>query len=184
MLRTLLASLAIAAAAPQSDPGAAVAGVPTYTILEGMLRFADDGAAEKLLRSLDLLAPVLAEHDRLLGPRDIGREIGAARTPIEQRRLIEILVARDVATLLARTEREGVAARRRTLVKTARLEWSLVEAAWARRDQRRAFELSAHFRDAGAAAQAEDAEALGRAALQLRMLLDALIGEGPGRARE
>jgi hypothetical protein len=183
MASLALASLLGAALLLQQPAPAPAAGVPAYTIFQGMLRFAEEGATDKLLRSVELLAPRLAEQERLLGPRDIAGEFARARTTAEQRSVVEVLVARNVAALLEAAGGEASAARRRTLVKTARLEWGLVEAAWVRGDQRRGFELAALFRDAGAAAQAEDGDGLRQVLAQLRMLLESMLDAAP-RARE
>ena len=136
--------------------------VPAFSVFEGMLRFAEAGERDKINRSLELLGPVLAEHDRVLGPG-----ASAALTAAFQssdtgvlKRAVQALVARDVAVLLRRLA-GATRDRARTWARTASLEWRLIEAAALARDLRAAQSISGGLRDVGDAVDAGDRDEAG-----------------------
>jgi hypothetical protein len=158
---TLLVA-ALALAAGPAEPDRSQMGVPAFSVFEGMLRFAAAGERDKIDRSLDLLAPVLAEHDRIFGTGSSAAVTAAMRT--DDKGDIELavrtLVARDVAVLLRRLA-GAPRDRARTWARTAMLEWRLIEGTALARDLRAAQSISLELRDLGDAIGAGDVEEAG-----------------------
>lgn len=132
------------------------------TVFEAMLRQAEQGELERVRRSMDVLAPVMAEHERILGATE-RREVAArVLTPDRNAALrgVRRLVAMDVIVLL-RSMRDAPSQRARTLLLTAGLEWRLVEPAVAQVDARSAQAISARFRDLASGMNDGDLGAVG-----------------------
>ena len=136
--------------------------VPPARIFESMLRLAEEGDLERVRRSMEALAPVMAEHERVLGAAEHGETTTLLRSAEKDvvLRGVRRLVARDVIVLL-RSMPDAPPDRARTLLLTAALEWRLLEAAVARRDMRSAQGISARFRDLSAATSEGDSGAIG-----------------------
>lgn len=102
--------------------------VPAFSVFEGMLRFAAAGERDKINRSLELLGPILVEHDRALGQGSSAAVTAALRNAdgAALELAVQVLVARDVAVLLKRLADES-RDRARTWARTAILEWRLIE---------------------------------------------------------
>jgi hypothetical protein len=134
--------------------------VPPLRIFEGMLRLAEAGDLERMRLSLDLLAPVLAEHERVLGAeRAEGSALAQASDAAEALRGVRRLVARDVVVLL-RGLQDAPTDRARTRLLTASLEWRLLEPVVMRVDARAAQGISARLRDLGEAIAQSDRAAV------------------------
>ncbi len=102
-----------------------------YQIYERMLLLAEMGETEKLRRAFSLVEPLTREHAAALGRRaDDVTALIQSDAASERLRGVRRLVARDVATLLL-----GVANaptdRARTLLRSASIQWSLLEASTA-----------------------------------------------------
>jgi hypothetical protein len=118
--------------------------VPPSTIFKGMLRFALEGESEKMRRSLDMLKPVLEEHESTFGRAAASALLGKLRSPDPQTALgaVRLLIARDVVLLL-RAVPSAALDRARTLSRTAALEWRILaeeSAAKSRPDAARSIE--------------------------------------------
>lgn len=106
-----------------------------HQIYERMLLFAGTGETEKLRRAFSLVEPLARAHASALGrPTDDVERLIQSADSAERLRGTRKLVAHDIATLLL-----GAASappdRVRTLVRTASLEWGLLQAAspaWAK----------------------------------------------------
>jgi voltage-gated potassium channel Kch len=135
---------------------------PPARIFGDMLRFAEEGDLERVRRSLDVLAPLLAEHERALGTTERAETTALVRSGdrAEALRGVRRLVARDIIVLL-RSMESASPDRMRTLLLTAGVEWRLVEPAVAREDVRSAQAISARFRDLSSAIGEKDMEGAG-----------------------
>ncbi|MGE0454743.1 MAG: hypothetical protein AB7O37_10450 [Vicinamibacteria bacterium] len=142
--------------------------VPPLAIFESMLRFAEGGEADKIARSLELLAPVLAQHAARFGAEQQQALLSSLAQPDAGglAQAVRQLVARDILVLLAALQ-AAPAPRARTIVRTAALEWSLIEPAALKEDARVAQGISALLRDVR---EAVEAAALREAAPELRRL--------------
>lgn len=150
--------------------------VPAFPVLEGLLRFASAGEADKIERSLQLLSPLLAEHERLLDPPGSGAAVAALRSG-ESARLeaaARSLIAHDVIALLRRLD-PATPDRSRTWARTAVLEWRLIEGAAIGRDLRGAQAVAAAFRDLVDALEAGDLDEARAAVLPVEKALKAFI---------
>lgn len=174
------AGLVVAAVLPLLQVGAADERsrmtVPALSVFQSMLRFADAGESEKVQRSLAVLAPVLADHERVIGQVQHSSLLEALADADRStlRRAVQALVARDVLVLLLNV-RAGPAQRARTLVRTASLEWGLLEGVALQQDLRVAESVSARLRDVGNAVDAGDLEDAAALASKLEKDLSALF---------
>jgi hypothetical protein len=161
MAAILLATLWPAQAGEAGDARSRMS-VPPPTVFQGMLRFAAEGEAAKLERSLDLLGPVLAEHERVFGQEAtralIDRLRGSDRTRLVG--AVRLLVARDIVVLL-RDLPGAPRPRAQTLLRTAMVEWRLLEGAALGIDLRHAQSVSRLLRDVEAAVESGQAEEIG-----------------------
>jgi hypothetical protein len=144
-----IAGLVFLAGAPawaQSDARNQM-GVPASTIFKSMLRFAASGDASKVEKSLDLLKPVLGEHEAAFGAASAGAVVDRIRKSKSEKSVLTAvreLVARDAAVLL-RPVATAPLDRARTLSRTSVLEWRIVEDDVRQADARRADEVEAAF---------------------------------------
>lgn len=174
------AGLVVAAVLPLLQVGAADERsrmtVPALSVFQGMLRFADAGEGDKVQRSLAVLAPVLAEHERAIGQAQHASLLEALADTDRSslRRAVQALVARDVLVLL-RKVRAGPVERARTWVRTASLEWGLLEGVALQQDIRVAASVSARLRDVKDAVDAGDLQEAASLAAQLEKDLSALF---------
>jgi hypothetical protein len=128
---------------------------PAFAVFERMLRMAGAGEREKIERSLQVLAPVLAEHERAFGAGSGNLIADALRNAdtASIERAVQALVARDVVVLLRRLT-GATRDQARTWARTAVLEWRLIESV--PRDLRAAQAISKGLRDVSEAVEAGD----------------------------
>jgi hypothetical protein len=132
--------------------------VPPSTIFKGMLRFAAEGEPEKMRRSLDLLKPVLEEHETTFGRAAANTLIGRLRSSEPQTAVAaaRLLIARDVVLLL-RAVPAAPLDRARTLSRTAALEWRiLADESVTRNDPAAARTIETDFKDLFQTVEARD----------------------------
>lgn len=132
--------------------------VPALSVFQGMLRFAEAGESDKLQRAAALLGPVLAEHELAFGAAQQRAVLDLLAVGGDRGNLlrgVRALVARDVVVLLRKLQ-AAPAERARTFVRTAALEWGLLEGVALQQDLRIAQSVSAQIRDLRDAVDAGD----------------------------
>lgn len=132
--------------------------VPALSIFQGMLRFAEAGDNDKLQKSVTLLGPVLADHERAFGQAHNSTLVDLLSRSADRGSLlrgVRALVASDVVVLLRKLA-AAPADRARTFTRTAALEWGLLEGVAIQQDLRVAQSVSARIRDIRDAVDAGD----------------------------